>query len=146
SALRHYLECPLQGAARHALGLREEDDGDDAVSGDEPLTLSRLDTTIMLREALWRARGRSAEIERRYDDEYRARVLKGSAPVGPFAEAIRRDHLGRLETGIKQAAAARIANLDRWQRIAVGGVDEFLDVDRVIDPIILDVDLTRADG
>ncbi len=146
SALRHYLECPLQGAARHALGMRDEDHDRDADTSDEPLALSRLDTTVLLRDALWHARGKHAEMEQRYDEEYRVRVLKGSAPVGPFAEAIRSGHLERLETGITQAAAAGIANLDRWQRIAVGGVEEFIDIDRAIDPIILEVDFARADG
>jgi len=146
SALRHYLECPLQGAARHALGMREEDDGDEPDCADEPLALSRLDSTVLLRDALWRARGRRTEIEHRYDEQYRLRVLTGAAPVGPFAQAIRSEHLERLETGVRQAAEVRIANLDRWQRIAIGGVEEFIDVDRAIEPIILEVDVTRADG
>lgn len=146
SALRHYLECPLQGAARHALGMRDEDDGDDADSGDEPLTLSQLDKVMFLRAVHWRARGRRAEMGPRYDEAYRRRSLQGSAPVGPFAEAIRSAQLERLETAIAQAAAAGIANLDGWQRIAVGGVEEFIDIDRAIDPIVLDLDLRRADG
>ena len=29
AALRHYLECPLQGAARHALGMSEDDEDDE---------------------------------------------------------------------------------------------------------------------
>jgi hypothetical protein len=66
--------------------------------------------------------------------------------VGPFAEVMRREHLAGLDTGITQAAAIGIANLERWQRIAVGGVEEFIDVDRAIDPIILEVDFTRPDG
>jgi exodeoxyribonuclease V gamma subunit len=146
SALRQYLECPLQGAARHALGMREEDDGDDEETGDEPLALSRLETAILLRDALWRSRGIRGEIEHRYDEAYRLRVLKGFAPVGPFAAAQRIDHLARLETGIGQAAAMGIANLERWQRIAVGGAEEFTDVDRALDPITLEVDIVRADG
>ncbi len=146
SALRHYLECPLQGAARHALGMREEDDGDDAESDDEPLAQSRLETAILLRDALWRSRGLREEVEHCYDEAYRLRVLKGSAPVGPFAAAQRIDHLARLETGIGQAASVGVANLERWQRIAVGGVEEFIDVDRAVDPIVLEVDSTRGDG
>jgi hypothetical protein len=105
-----------------------------------------LETAILLRDALWRARGRRESIVDRYDEAYRLRVLKGSAPVGPFAAAQRIEHLTRLETAIGQAAALGIANLERWQRIAVGGVEEFVDVDRALDPISLDVDFVRADG
>ncbi|MGD0290840.1 MAG: exodeoxyribonuclease V subunit gamma [Candidatus Binataceae bacterium] len=146
SALKHYLECPLQGAARYALGMREEDDGDDEETGDEPLAQTRLEAALLLRDVLWRARGSRDRIEGRYDETYRLRVLKGSAPVGPFAAAQRADHLGRLELAIIQGAAVGISNLERWQRIALGGVEEFTEVDRAIDPIILDVELVRTDG
>jgi exodeoxyribonuclease V gamma subunit len=146
AALRHYLECPLQGAARYALGMRDEDDGDDQATGDEPLTQSALETAMLLREAFWNAQGRRSQIEDCYDAAYRLRVLQGSAPVGPFAAAARGRHLDRLEQAIVQCQAAGIAHLDRWQRMAVGGVDQFADIDRTIDSIVLDADFAREDG
>lgn len=146
SALRRYLECPLQGAARYALGMREEDDGDDADTGDEPLAQSQLEIVIMLRDVLWRAHGMREEIGDRFDEEYRLRVLKGSAPVGPFAAAGRSVHLERLALVMTQASMLGIANFELWQRIAIGGADEFVDVERAMDSIVLDVDFLRADG
>lgn len=146
SALRHYLECPLQGAARHALGMSEDDDGDEEDADEEPIVRSRLDSAMMLRETLWLARGKREDIDDRYDQVCRTRMLSGSAPVGPFAAAKRTGDIDLLERAIAQAKAMGIPNLDRWQRIAVGGVEEFTEVERSLDPIILDVDFTRADG
>ncbi len=146
SALRHYLECPLQGAARYALGMRDEDDDDDANASDEPLAQSQLETVMMLRDVFWRARGKAEEINDRFDEAYRLHVLLGTAPVGPFAAVKRNVHLDRLALGIAQTTNAGIANLVRWEKIAIGGVEEFTDVDRAIDPVILEVDFTRADG
>ncbi len=146
SALRHYLECPLQGAARYALGMREDEDGDDDYQDEEPIARSALATAILLRDTLWRAGGQSADLCDRYDQGYHARILNGSLPVGPFAAALRATDLVQLDRAIRQADALKIKNLDRWQRIAVGGVEEFTDVDQALDPIVLEVDFRRADG
>jgi exodeoxyribonuclease V gamma subunit len=146
SALRHYLECPLQGAARHALGMRGDDDGDDEYDDEEPIARSALARALMLRDTFWRASGKSADLRDRYDEVCHARILSGSLPVGPFAAALRLTDLAHLDRAIAQADALEIKNLDRWQRIAVGGVEEFIDIDQALDPIVLDVDFTRADG
>lgn len=146
SALRHYLECPLQGAARYALGMREEEDVDDEYEDEEPIARSALATAMLLRETLWRAGGKSADLHARYDEICHARILAGALPVGPFAAALRAADLAHLERAITQANALKIENLDRWQRIAVGGVEEFTDIDQALEPLVLDVDFTRADG
>jgi exodeoxyribonuclease V gamma subunit len=149
SALRHYLECPLQGAARHALGMSEEDDDEDIDADEEPITRSALDTSIVLRDTLWKSRGNNrhrADLAATYDGVCRMRMLSGSAAVGPFAAMHRSGDLQRLENAIDQLSARGIPDLARWQRIAIGGVDEFTEVQRSIDPIILDVDFNRTDG
>jgi len=146
SALRHYLECPLQGAARYALGMREDEDGDDEYEDEEPIERSALATAILLRDTLWRATGKSADLSDRYDEIYHARILDGSLPVGPFAAALRVTDLTQLDHAITQANGLKIKHLDRWQRIAIGGVEEFSEVDQALDPIVLDVDFFRADG
>jgi hypothetical protein len=101
---------------------------------------------LMLRDTLWLTGGKSADLRDRYDAVYRARILSGSLPVGPFAAALRATDLAQLDHAITQADALEIKNLDRWQRIAVGGVEEFTDIDQALDPIVVDVDFTRADG
>ena len=146
AALRRYLECPLQGAARHAQGMSEEDDGDDEEADEEPIKRSRLDEAMLLREALWRARGNPEEIADCYDEAYRSRMLTGAAPVGPFADAARTADAARLRLAIDQANAAGVPNLELWQRIAVGGVEEFTEIERSLDPIILEAGFTRPNG
>jgi exodeoxyribonuclease V gamma subunit len=149
SALRHYLECPLQGAARHALGMSEEDDDEETDADEEPITRSALDASIVLRETLWKSRGgdsNRANLAAIYDEVCRMRMLSGSAAVGPFAARHRSGDLQRLENAIGQLSAPEIPDLARWQRIAVGGVDEFTEVQRSIDPIILEVNFCRTDG
>lgn len=146
AALRHYLECPLQGAARHALAMRDDDDGDDMEADEEPIARSRLHEAILLRDTLWQARGRPAALQDCYDDVCRTRVLAGLLPVGPFAVADRTADLDHLKNVIGQARNLGVANLDRWERIAIGGVEEFTEVERSLDPIILGVDFVRADG
>jgi hypothetical protein len=126
--------------------MREEDDGGGRESGDEPIEQSPLETAVMLREVLARARGRREEIAARYDAAYRQRMLMSAAPVGPFAERIRRNHLALLETGFAQIAAAGVANFAQWQRIAIGGADEFAAIGRALDPIVLEVCFERHDG
>jgi exodeoxyribonuclease V gamma subunit len=150
SALRRYLECPLQGAARHALGMTEEDDDEDGDADEEPITRSALEASIVLRDALWHSRGNGpsdpASLAATYDDVCRIRLLDGSAPIGPFAATHRAGDIARLESAIGQLTAPGIPGLAHWQRIAVGGADEFTEVQRSIDPIILDVDFNRTDG
>jgi exodeoxyribonuclease V gamma subunit len=146
SALRHYLECPLQGAARHALGMREDDDGDEEHADEEPIARTRLDEVMLLRDTLWQARGKGDDLDTLYNDICHRRMLAGSSPVGPFAAAISTGDIDHLEHSIEQLKRLEIPNLERWQRIAVGGVDEFSDVESVLDPIVLDVDFTRTDG
>jgi exodeoxyribonuclease V gamma subunit len=146
AALRHYLECPLQGAARHALGMSEDDDDDDADADEEPISRSRLDEAILLRDALWRAHGKRQNLADCYDEICRTRMLAGSSPIGPFAAADRTGDLSHLENAIAQAKDLGIPNLDRWQRVALGGTDEFAEVETSLDPIVLEVDFVRADG
>ena len=116
------------------------------IADEEPISRSRLDEAIVLRDALWRAHGKRENLAGCYDEICRTRVLEGSSPIGPFAEADRTGDLDHLENAIAQAKDLGIPNLDRWQRIAFGGTDEFAEVESSLDPIVLDVDFVRADG
>ena len=75
-ALRRYLECPLQGAARYALGMIDDEDEDDQDLENEPLTQSKLDLVVLLRDAFWAGRGD----ESRRAGEFRAGLAAASAP------------------------------------------------------------------
>jgi exodeoxyribonuclease V gamma subunit len=145
-ALRRYLECPLQGAARYALGLFEQEDGDDQETDEEPLDQDALNRTMSLREALWSGRGNRDRIEAIYRQSYTLRELKGDAPTGPFARAAQERDLAKLRLGLAQAAMVGIANLDGWQQVALGGADEFSEIDRTLPEIAIEIDATRADN
>jgi exodeoxyribonuclease V gamma subunit len=145
-ALRRYLECPLQGAARYALGLFEQGDGDDQGTDEEPLDQDALDRTMSLREALWSARGDPDKIEAIYGQNYALRELKGDAPTGPFARAAQDRDLAKLRLSVVQAEKMGIVNLDGWQQVALGGGDEFSEIDRTLPEIAIEIDATRADN
>src|SRR5208283_2131548 len=81
AALRKYLECPLQGAARYALGMLEDEDAPEDVE-DEPIQQSRLDRTVMLREVFRRARANLDEFHDEYARQLRIAQANGRAPAG----------------------------------------------------------------
>jgi exodeoxyribonuclease V gamma subunit len=146
AALRRYLECPLQGAARYALGLFEQEDGDDQDTDEEPLDQNALNRTMSLREALWSARGNRDQIEATYRQDFALRELKGDAPTGPFARAAQDRDLAKLGLGLIQAAKIGVTNLDGWQQVALGGADDFSEIDRTLSEIAIQIDATRADN
>ena len=147
SALRHYLECPLQGAARYALGMREDEDGDDEYEDEEPIERSGLDECdAAARYALARQRKGSPISTIAMIEIYHARILDGLSRWVLLRRLFAPRTSIQLDHAITQANGLKIKNLDRWQRIAIGGVEEFSDVDQTLDPIVLDVDFLRADG
>ena len=145
-ALRRYLECPLQGAARYALGMIDEDDEDDQDLDNEPLTQSKLDLVVLLRDAFWAGRGMNHAARENFERALRLHQLQGRAPVGPFADAAKRTFSRKLDLCIEQAQALKIAGLDGWERIRIGGAQEIADADITLPPILLDVRMRRPAG
>ncbi|MGA9724720.1 MAG: exodeoxyribonuclease V subunit gamma, partial [Candidatus Binatus sp.] len=86
AAIRKYLECPLQGAARYSLGMLEDEDAPEQTE-DEPVEQSRLDRTVMLRNVFWRAGDKLEQLDEEYAREVRVAQAKGQAPAGQFAHA-----------------------------------------------------------
>lgn len=146
TALRRYLECPLQGAARYALGLLDQENDAQEDADEEPVDEPFLERITLLREALWRGRGDREQVERVYRSGFRYRELQGIAPTGTFAQAAHEEDLKKLTLSLGQAAKAGIVNLDGWQRIAFGGASQFVEVERTVPPLILEVDVQRPDG
>ena len=70
AAIRRYLECPLQGAARYSLGMLEDEDAPEEAE-DEPIEQSRLDRAVMLRNVFWRTGGKPEMIAEEYAREVR---------------------------------------------------------------------------
>lgn len=146
AALRRFLECPIQGAARYALGMIDDGEDGSEDSENEPLTEDFLVRTVMLREALWSGHYEPEEVERRYHELFRLHQLAGRAPAGAFADAVRAADLEKLDLAAKQAAQAGLGSLAQWLQIRIGGADEFARVDRIVAPIVLEVQLPRPGG
>jgi len=102
--LRGFLESPLQGGARVALGLRTVDDDTAArETTDEPLGVPRLVDRRILGELFlreWRGAEPPSpeELARAYDEALLTQRLAWLLPAGPFAAAARARHLELLAT------------------------------------------------
>ena len=145
AALRKYLECPLQGAARYALGMLEDEDAPEDVE-DEPIRQSRLDRTEMLREVFRRARANPDLLDGEYARQLRISQALGRAPAGQFAEIAARADDAALRQWIAQASKAGVTDFDGWRDIQIGRAGEFADAGEVLPPIALDASVRRRDG
>jgi exodeoxyribonuclease V gamma subunit len=145
TALRRFLECPLQGAARYALGMTEDDDEDaDAGNDEEPLAETVLDRSILLRDVFWSARGDPAATRLEYAARFAIGQAEGRAPAGPFADGERDADRRFLANWI--AAALKCGDLKRWRDVRIGHAEEFERADQVLEPIVLEVEVPDASG
>ena len=132
SALRKFLECPLQGAAQYALGIFEDEAEDLQQWQDEPIAQSLVDRTMLLREVFWKARGDRELLAHEYSKAFRISQLAGEAPAGPFAEAATRVDLESMKLWIDEARDAGCGSLNRWHEVRMGRGDEFARADRIV--------------
>ena len=144
AALRKFLECPLQGAARYALGMLEDDDPDD--EDDEPLLQSRLDRAILLREVFARGHGDRAAMSAEYERTFAIQQTSGKAPAGPFATSARDANIAMLDRWVVQAQASGAIDLAQFHDLRFGPANEFAHSDLVLDPILLEVPLPAPSG
>jgi exodeoxyribonuclease V gamma subunit len=145
AAIRRYLECPLQGAARYSLGMLDDDDAPEETA-DEPVEQSRLDRTMTLRNVFWRAGGRVEALDGEYTRELRIAQAHGRAPAGQFAQAAEAADDATLHRWIAQAAQAGISDFSGWKDIQLGRADEFADTGEILAPVELSVNVRRHDG
>ena len=143
SALRKFLECPIQGAAQYALGIFEDESGDSEEHQDEPIAQSILDRTVLLREAFWNARGGPEDLASKYSKAFKLAQTHGQAPAGPFADAARVADLASLEAWLEQARLAGYNDLAQWHEIQLGRAAEFATSQRVAGELILEVQSSR---
>ncbi len=138
AALRRFLECPIQGAARYALGMLDEEDASEDHQ-DEPLAQSILDRTVMLREAFWKSRGDRDAAADDYRRLFRIAQAQGRAPAGLFAQEAASADLARLAEWLDQARQAGAADLCAWDEIRIGRGDQFAHACRLLEEIVLEV-------
>ncbi|HLX04512.1 MAG TPA: exodeoxyribonuclease V subunit gamma, partial [Candidatus Binatus sp.] len=145
AAIRRYLECPLQGAARYSLGMLEDEDAPEDAE-DEPVEQSRLNRTVMLRKIFWHAGSKLDVIGEEYAREVRIAQAHGHASAGQFAEAAKASDYSTLRKWIAQASEAGVSDLERWSDIRIGRADEFAEVEEMLVPISLNAEIHRHDG
>jgi exodeoxyribonuclease V gamma subunit len=91
SAIRRFLECPLQGSARFALRLTENEDRDLLSREDEMFRAEPLESALLLRETF--RRGGTPAV---YDERAHRLELVGDRPTGVFGASERERHLDTL--------------------------------------------------
>ena len=145
AAIRRYLECPLQGAARYSLGMLADEDAPEEAE-DEPIEQTRLNRAVMLRNVFWRTGGKPEAIGEEYAREVRIAQTYGNAPAGLFAEAAEETDTSALCKWIAQASQAGVSDFDGWKDIRIGRADEFADAAEILEPIVLNAHVRRHDG
>lgn len=144
SALRSFLECPLQGYARYVLRLADEEEADGADEDDEPFVTSRLLADGLLRKAFLEALAGGTEslqrrVEARYADAARLATLAGQRPLGVFGEVEERQLREVLSGWIAGVEGEGIAAAPRTHRFGPAQEDE--EVGELHDPVVLEVEL-----
>jgi exodeoxyribonuclease V gamma subunit len=145
SALRKFLECPLQGAAQYALGMIEDDDGAGEEHQDEPVAQSILDRTVLLRDVFWKARGNEAALANWYDSIFRIARTQGRAAAGPFGDAAETTDLKWLRQWLERATAGHL-NLEKWKEVRIGRAHEFAATELLMPEISLTIPMPSPSG
>ena len=145
AAIRKFLECPLQGAARYSLGMLADEDAPEQAE-DEPIKQSRLDRTVMLRDVFWSAGGRPDLLDEEYARQIRIAQANGRAAAGEFADAARSADASALRRWITHASQAGVIDFETWDDIRIGRADEFAESGELFAPIALTANVKRHDG
>ena len=153
SAIRRFLECPMQGWAAAMLGLTGDEE-DLMEREEEDFELGRQLETWLLREAFLdsAASGRSpAEL---YDKRAERLRLKGQYPVGILAQVATANHRTILKDWQYRLGSLleRVNSIDENEpvpiplhRVRLGRSSEQSATESVLDPLVLDVVLGEAE-
>ncbi|MFZ1886538.1 MAG: exodeoxyribonuclease V subunit gamma [Candidatus Binataceae bacterium] len=146
AALRKFLECPAQGAARYALGMSEDEDTDEEIV-DEPVGMTKLDQVMLLREVFWNLPKTDADAKSEYQRAAVLAQMRGHAPVGPIADVLRDQDLDLIRGWSKYAEAAQTGDLSKWKEFRIGRADQRASSAQEILPyLVLKVPVRTARG
>ena len=123
TALRRFLECPIQGTAQYTLAMPDDDPTE--IDEDEPLSQPRWQQVGLLRNVFWQARGDREKLLRAYEAAFRLEQARGRAPFGQFADAQRQADIAVLEGWLQLAKEAGLSDLAKWKTVQIGPADEF---------------------
>ena len=143
AALRRFLECPLQGWARHQLGIREEDPEDAVRRNDETFSTSPREKARVLRGVFleaWNA-GPPSHGNTLFTGPYERamdyRELKGLSPSGLFRHAEKEAHLPVLEGWMAQLKGLGLTEHEQLRLYRFGRAEERAAADAVFGPIVV---------
>lgn len=152
SALRRFLQCPLQGHARHQLRLQQDDDAEEEAfeRADERFAIPTMESTGQLRglflQAMAHPAGRATrDLEPPHAAAFERLARAGKAPEGLFGEAERARQLGVLRAWQQGLTAGGLAGA-RLGVYGFGGGEEGEPVDEVHPPLALEVELRGPSG
>jgi exodeoxyribonuclease V gamma subunit len=145
SALKQYLECPMQASARYALGMVREDI-DEEEQAQEPLEQSALQRAMLMRGVFWECGGDAGAIAQKMEQALVAAQMKGEAPAGMFGEKVATAGNALIANWIALARDAGVKDLARWQNVRIGRADEFFEAKLLLEAIPLEVEIKRPDG
>lgn len=144
AAIRRFLECPLQGSARYALQMADEDEPRPDID-DEPVAQTRLAHSSLLNESFWAARGDPEKFRIACEEKLEIAQMRGEAPAGPFLDAALRADCARFERWRAELGDLS-ADLGRWQTLRMGRGGEFSTADRVLPSLEIAVRAPDAAG
>ena len=107
SAIRRFLECPLQGSARFALKMMDEYDEDDAAwLEEETFQIAPLDRARILRDTFWNSGPTLSQesLSQSLDEILLREEMKGRFPTGVFGISDRdafREVLNQWQSGLR---------------------------------------------
>jgi exodeoxyribonuclease V gamma subunit len=118
--LKAFLECPLSGAARVRLGMRERELEDRAAVEDEPFETDALDRWGLCQEVALAVLGAPAPldpgaVEPAYEACLRRSQARGEMPFGVFAEVERAANLARVRGWVAYLAGRGEGRPETWR-------------------------------
>jgi exodeoxyribonuclease V gamma subunit len=145
TALRRFLECPLQGHAEFLLGLEEVEEGDVRERQDEPFATPFFDSLLRLRRVFLEVVRREgctpaavAALEEGYGALAQRLARAGQAPLGVFGVVEREAHLQAMRQWHAALAGGPAAGA-RVSGVRLGGAQEGEVVEHLLPPLLLEV-------
>jgi exodeoxyribonuclease V gamma subunit len=149
SALRRFLECPMQGWASAMLGLSETEE-DPADQEEEDFEINKMIETVFLRNTILDAAAGNADPVVLYRERAERLRLQGQIPVGALGRVIEKRHIGVLEGWQSLLAGLNIdlntgsgnaANPQPLQRVRLGPSSRQCFTEKVLPPLVLNIEL-----
>jgi len=152
SALRRFLECPMQGWAASMLGLAGEEE-DLADREEEDFEVDRLTETVLVRGVFTESLATGESPEELYRKRVERLRLAGQIPVGELGRVIEERHLEIIE-GWQAAldllaingAGAAAGGPQQLERVRLGRSKSRSSTERVLDPLAIDIEIKEEDS